>query len=756
MAPPKTTRFNLRWLDKVTYPQFAGWLSSVKGDIHSAYCTSCKSTFNLSNMGIGAIKCHAKGAEHQKLFAQALHNQSIASFFPSQCDINSSGTSTINVNSRSTVQPENTSSIKNKELSMQAFTTNDDTLKAEIIWAMTVVEKRFSLNSCTNISNLFKLMFTDSAIAQQFQLGKDKVSYFIHYGISTYFHEVLRDALKNCSDVTICFDESLNKVAQKGQMDLIARFWIEGKVCTRYYGSVFLGRATAQDLLDSFLKALDDVPLSKLLHVSMDGPNVNLSFLNKLEEHISNEYPDGKQLIKMGTCGLHIVHGSLKTGLKSVDWDIFSILRNLYFLFKDSPARRAEFTRITNCSVFPKKFCAVRWLENSDCIARAIEILESVIKYLSEVKIDSKVKTTLQTALKDPLLKCKLAFVRSLSLQCETFLTFFQSDQICVPYLYSELSNLLGGIIKRFVTPEKVGEGAALLKLDMNSKSVLLEPKNIDIGFGTKKVLKKIRVNEKSKDAFFYDCQKILINLTKKLIEKSPLKYKLVRGLSSLHPSIILNNSSVGLTRFKIILEILHNANRISEVVAEKAKNQFSSFCTAAKNCYNDQFKSLLSDESSLELDSFYYGLLAKEKKWEDLWLVVKLCLIISHGNASVERGFSVNKTILVENLKEQSLVNQRIVYDGIKSLGGVENIQIDKRMMLAVRGARQRYRRDLEDKKKYLDKQAVKVQEKRKLENELQQLQHMKKKIRLEREKEENELSEKIQMLEEQKKMLL
>ncbi|GBN53613.1 hypothetical protein AVEN_197773-1, partial [Araneus ventricosus] len=607
MAPTKFTKFNLRWLDKAAFPQFAGWLSTVKDDIRSAHCIACKSTFSLSNMGIGAIKCHARGSEHKNILKQQLSQSLMSSFFISQCGTSKPGDSTESANSGETAQPESFSNKKDKEQTIQLVTTNDETLKAEILWAMTVVEKKLSLNSCSNISRIFKCMFSDSTLAQQFQLGKDKVSYIIHYGISHYFHETLLDTLKNCSDITICFDESLNKVAQKEQMDLIARFWMEGNVCTRYYGSVFLGRATAQDLLDNFLKALSDIPLSKILHVSMDGPNVNLSFLNKLEEHINNEYPDGKHLIKMGTCGLHVIHGAMKAGLKSVDWDIFAILRNLYYLFKDSPARRADFTRITGCSIFPKKFCAVRWLENSDCIARAIEIVEPVMKYLSQLKhTDSKLKASLKTSMKDPFIKCKLAFVRSLSLQCETFLTNFQSEKVCVPYLYAELSQLLGGIIKKFIKPEKFVEGSALLKLDLNSKDSLLEAKSIDIGFGAKKYLKELKIADKTKLFFFLDCQKILQNLAQKIIDKSPLKYKLVRGLSSLHPSVMLNNSSIGLTRFNIVLEVLHNANRITETVAERAKDQYVSFCSVVKERYQDEFENFLSDECNLELDNFY------------------------------------------------------------------------------------------------------------------------------------------------------
>ncbi|GBM83823.1 hypothetical protein AVEN_134525-1 [Araneus ventricosus] len=112
---------------------------------------------------------------------------------------------------------------------------------------------------------------------------------------------------------------------------------------------------------------------------------------------------------------------------------------------------------------------------------------------------------------------------------------------------------------------------------------------------------------------------------------------------------------------------------------------------------------------------------------------------------------------MLVENLKEQSLFNQRRAYDRIKSLGGVENVSVTKRMLLAVRGARHRYRTNLVRKNEYLDKKkASKTQEKRKLENELQQLYNQEKKIWLDKEKEETEFEEKIQILEEKRKSLL
>jgi len=42
------------------------------------------------------------------------------------------------------------------------------------------------------------------------------------------------------------------------------------------------------------------------------------------------------------------------------------------------------------------------------------------------------------------------------------------------------------------------------------------------------------------------------------------------------------------------------------------------------------------------------------------------MVLILSHGNAAVESGFSVNKELLVENMEEETIVAQRVVFDAI------------------------------------------------------------------------------------------
>ncbi len=77
------------------------------------------------------------------------------------------------------------------------------------------------------------------------------------------------------------------------------------------------------------------------------------------------------------------------------------------------------------------------------------------------------------------------------------------------------------------------------------------------------------------------------------------------------------------------------------------------------------------------------------------------MLLVLSHGQATVESGFSVNEDMLVENLKEHSLIAQRIVYDSIKQVGGALGVDIDKDMMLKFRSANLAYKHYLDQQKK-------------------------------------------------------
>ncbi|GBM83166.1 hypothetical protein AVEN_10228-1 [Araneus ventricosus] len=101
-------------------------------------------------------------------------------------------------------------------------------------------------------------------------------------------------------------------------------------------------------------------------------------------------------------------------------------------------------------------------------------------------------------------------------------------------------------------------------------------------------------------------------------------------------------------------------------------------------------------------LDIFFNEYMSKSvKDYNKIWPDMKIIFTLSHGQASIERGFSTNKKIEVENMAQESYVARRIVCDAIKSYGEILNIPISNDLQKFVFSARQKYMLHLEENKK-------------------------------------------------------
>ena len=127
---------------------------------------------------------------------------------------------------------------------------------------------------------------------------------------------------------------------------------------SRYLGLQFLDQGTADDFVDWFVDAMEDLNCWKLIQISMGEPRINWLSIEKLK-HKSKCDP-GDPLL--GSCSVHIVHGAFKWVGKCVAL-IVTRYTSLYCVFNDSPARRDVYTKLTSSKKFPLKFPAHCWLE---------------------------------------------------------------------------------------------------------------------------------------------------------------------------------------------------------------------------------------------------------------------------------------------------------------------------------------------------------------------------------------------------------
>jgi len=244
MSSKFKTKFNINWLRE---PFFPSWQQQVKANCHEASCIICMNNFQLSNMGRQAVVSHQHSQQHMKLAKSTSTRPALSlnTVLPNpQTPLNftievrsvhvvslksepglQSATITTADDSVAIVpaaQPITNAAPKQKSLTGYAY--NDAVTKSEILWALQVIAKHQSYQSCDKLKELFSAIFPDNSIAQKFTLGAAKVTYCIVYGLAPYFKSELIDLVSECELYVVCFDEALNQVAQCRQMDIVVRF----------------------------------------------------------------------------------------------------------------------------------------------------------------------------------------------------------------------------------------------------------------------------------------------------------------------------------------------------------------------------------------------------------------------------------------------------------------------------------------------------------------------------------------------------
>ena len=103
---------------------------------------------------------------------------------------------------------------------------------------------------------------------------------------------------------------------------------------------------------------------------------------------------------------------------------------------------------------------------------------------------------------------------------------------------------------------------------------------------------------------------------------------------------------------------------------------QIAQRTTCSKLIDNKDFISE-ANKFSISLDRVdeFYARILNSLSEVDLIVIVRLCFILSHGNARVESRFSINENLLQVNMKESSIVSQRLAYEAIHRGGGIVEV---------------------------------------------------------------------------------
>ena len=217
----------------------------------------------------------------------------------------------------------------------------------------------------------------------------------------------------------------------------------------------------------------------------------------------------------------------------------------------------------------------------------------------------------------------------------------------------------------------------------------------MNIGFGARLLLTELGRKDKVKSSdlaeFFTNAVLFIVTIIKKLLEKSPASSNVVKNTSLFDPCVLASEKSELLHRkMSALLTHLMKLKILSSAQCDKINGQFIEFLDDELKINMEIFQSFSCDETAL--DDFFFKLVGVEK-YKDLSFLLKIVLTLSHGQAAVERSFSLGNALLNYNMSEDSIKAKKVIKDHMLS-NGLEphTIHISNQLIRSVATARQKY----------------------------------------------------------------
>ena len=141
-------------------------------------------------------------------------------------------------------------------------------------------------------------------------------------------------------------------------------------------------------------------------------------------------------------------------------------------------------------------------------------------------------------------------------------------------------------------------------EIDFASKSVHCKPENVHIDVAATRYVAKSKAGNSEKLKFYNDCFILLQNVVSKIIERSPLKYKITIAISCLVPDSIISTRVAFEKKIKYLAHIRFDIEWITSNTADMCINQFSTLCHKASTDWKDVFQAF--DWNEHRQDDFY------------------------------------------------------------------------------------------------------------------------------------------------------
>ena len=251
------------------------------------------------------------------------------------------------------------------------------------------------------------------------------------------------------------------------------------------------------------------------------------------------------------------------------------------------------------------------------------------------------------------------------------YLTLHQSDTPMAPFIYEDLKRLIFKLLKLVVKPsviETLTNQSSIVSFDCTRGQNFMQPSNFNLGCATERSISRLKKLGVAEDIEIYnfsmECKEFVCGIVKKIVECSPVEKPVAKYLSLFDPTNLAEKSKGYLEKLmkRLLHEYLASRKIITAKIADEALLEFRDFMNKVQK---QKILKMCKDCVRLDerLDDFYFKKLNVDV-FPTLSKICQLVFCISHGQASVERGFSINKNIAQHNMEEDTFVSRRLIKD--------------------------------------------------------------------------------------------
>ena len=468
----------------------------------------------------------------------------------------------------------------------------------------------------------------------------------------------------------------------------------------------------------------DGIPMGKLIALARDGPNVNKTILNELQQMIKDDYPQFAGFVDIGSCVLHVVHNAFGKGLEKYGKEVDQLCLDLHSIFKHSAARREDYKQLqfdmgVDLHTF-QQHTEVRWLSIGLAISRIMEQWDAICQFMKDLgknektapkSINYKRVAAMLTGGEKDATKVLLEFLKSTFPLFEEFLTLFQKSTPTIHLVYDSMCLTLLKVMRRFLRPTALeGKyGASLGSVSCEDVKLQLTDNELVIGDQTRKALACL--NPAKQKLAILGIRAFYVATVSHLQSWLPLGNKLSRDLGCLNP----------------LKRDWKSTDASIQNLSKKLQPQLD------VSSVLDEWKLLQADQEVSELDTnqrvdhywnavFLLKSIDGNSRYQSLPLVIKSGLVFAQTNAESERSLSINARVVTSErsaLGEVTITGLRTVKEAVRFYdpvnGQPENIAITKELKRSVRSAHTAYQARLKAEKLEDERKREEAEQKKK-----------------------------------------